>query len=299
MSEDPYRNPFEPQPPEPNKPVHPLLVQRQAAERTPGQQPPQQRIEQTQQRIPQQRIAIPRSKPYLTYTLLGINIIVFLVDMLLGGQLIALGGKLNPAIIAGEYWRFITPIFLHAGIIHLGFNSYFLYIVGPQVEGTFGTLRFALVYFVAGLAGSVASYALTPNPQIPSIGASGALFGVIGALIPFMYLNKDVLSGARQRIMSIAQVIGINLLIGLAPGIDNWGHIGGLLGGLAVAFFATPRYVKKASIEKSPLVEDSNYLVYSVEDETEPIGAFIAAIAIAGAVSMLAVYLVSIGFNAA
>lgn len=296
MSEDKWQNPFEPEP-EPaqtEKPVHPLLVQRQMAER--GQPPI---AEQPQRpRVQRQRIAVPTSKPYLTHILLGINIFVFLVDMLLGGSLIALGGKLNPAIIAGEYWRFITPIFLHGGLLHLGFNSYFLYIVGPQVEGTFGTVRFALVYFVAGLAGSVASYALTPNPEIPSIGASGALFGVIGALIPFMLLNQDVLSGTRQRVMSIAQVIGINLLIGLAPGIDNWGHIGGLLGGMAVAFFASPRYVKKASIEQNPLVEGSNYISYRAEDETEPIGAFIAAMTIAAGISALAAFLVSIGFNA-
>ncbi len=298
MSDDKYRNPFESVPPEkPDKPVHPLLVQRQTAEAgqpSVAQQPPQQRP------VMQPRVSVPTSKPYLTYTLLGINIVIFLIDMLLGNRLIAMGAKLNPAIIDGEWWRFITPMFLHAGLLHLGFNSYFLYIVGPQIEGAFGTLRFALVYFIAGLAGSLGSYALAGNPAIPSIGASGALFGILGAAIPFLLLNRDVLPGTSRRLRSILQIIGLNLFIGFLPGlnIDNWGHIGGLLGGLAVAFFVSPRYIKKASMEKNPLVEDSHYIAYHVEDETQAVGAFVAAMAIAFAIAALAAFLVSIEFNA-
>jgi rhomboid protease GluP len=192
-----------------------------------------------------------------------------------------LGAKDNAAILMGEYWRFFTPMFLHGGILHLGFNSYFLYIVGPQVERSYGTLRFAAIYFLSGFAGSIASFALTASP---SIGASGALFGVIGALIPFLYQNRDILGDTKRRIISIVEVIVINLLIGLTPGIDNWGHVGGLLGGLALSWLATPRY-KIRSV-------DDTYV--HVDDISSPTMAWTATVVVGGALVVLAMLLISI-----
>ncbi|MGF1504261.1 MAG: rhomboid family intramembrane serine protease [Anaerolineae bacterium] len=213
------------------KPVHPLerRVEQPIAPKQPPQQPEGPRI-----------IGIEGlSKPVVTYVLLGINIVVFLIDRLLGGQLTVLGWKEDAAIIAGEFWRLFTPMFLHGGLIHLGLNSYFLYIVGPQIERTFGAFRFLILYILAGIAGAVASFALTPNP---SIGASGALFGLLGAFVPFLLLNRELLPNTDQSLRQIGLIIGINLLFGLQPGIDNWGHIGGMLGGMAMAWFITPLY---------------------------------------------------------
>lgn len=200
---------------------------------------------------------LPLSRPLLTYAFLGINIIIFLADQLLGGQLTVLGAKANPEIANGEYWRLITPIFLHANLLHLGFNSYFLFVMGPRVEGAFGNVRFLLIYLLAGISGAVLSFILSVNP---SIGASGALFGLLGALLAMLYRNRSVLAGTRERIMSILQVVGINLLIGLSPGIDNWGHVGGLIGGLVIGWFASPQYLVRWDIGEVRLEDKSSIM---------------------------------------
>ncbi len=200
-----------------------------------------------------QRIQVPQTTPVLTYILLAINVIVFVLDFFTGRSLTLLGAKTNDAILQGEYWRLITPMFLHGSLLHIGFNSYFLFVIGPQVERSFGTLRFAAIYFLSGICGVLFSFALTPSP---SIGASGALFGLIGALIPFLYRNRRVLYGTRSRIMSIIQVIVVNLLIGLSPGIDNWGHLGGLVGGLVLSWLVTPLYAVTLSFDGTPRIED-------------------------------------------
>jgi rhomboid protease GluP len=202
----------------------------------------------TMPETPVRRAAMPSSQPVVTYVLLAANIIVFVADSVMGllglglqgvGPLTLLGAKNNLAILDGEYWRLVTPLFLHGGIIHLGFNSYFLYVVGRQIERLYGPLRFAAIYFLSGIAGTMASFAFN---TAPAIGASGALFGLIGAWLPLLYRNRHILANTQRQIRSIVQVIVINLLIGLTPGIDNWAHVGGLVGGLALGWLITPRY---------------------------------------------------------
>ena len=226
-------------------------------------------------------IAIPGSKPRLTYILLGINILVFILDYFLDRQLTQLGAKINFLIVHGEYWRLISPVFLHADVMHLGFNSYFLYIIGPQVERSYGPVRFLAIYLLSGFAGAITSFALSP---FPSIGASGALFGLIGALLPFYFHNRNVLVGTAARIRQILFVIGINLVFGFAPGtnIDNWGHIGGLAGGLILAWFTAPRY----DVRRDPMG-----IPTSVEDQSSVTLSFVFY-AIAGMVMLGAVWLV-------
>jgi rhomboid protease GluP len=239
-SEDPLRSS--------DQPVHPLDRRPSLAPTSP---PPMQPA------YPTRRLQLPQSQPILTYILIGINILVFLIDYGTGQTLTIMGMKQNEAIIQGEYWRFITPMFLHGGPLHLALNCYFLYRVGPQVERAFGHLRFLAIYFLAGFAASIASFAISPYP---SVGASGALFGLIGGLIPLFYRNRTVLANTNQRIVGILQVIGINLFIGFTvPGIDNWAHIGGLLAGLALAWLTTPRYVIRFALTGEP---------ERVEDET-------------------------------
>jgi rhomboid protease GluP len=266
-----HRDPDQPSPEQPpgrQRPLHPL------------EQPPLPAPAPAPHPVVRRRVDLPTNPPVLTYLLIAINVVVFLLDMATNWSLTDLGAKDNAKIILGEYWRFFTPMFLHGGILHLGLNSYFLYIVGPQVERSYGSLRFAAIYFLSGFAGSIASFALTPSP---SIGASGALFGVIGALIPLLYRNRDVLGNTRRQITSIVEVIAVNLLIGfLVPDIDNWGHVGGLLGGLALSWLATPRY-KIRSV-------DETYV--RIDDISSPAVAWTATVVVGGVLVTLAMLLI-------
>jgi rhomboid protease GluP len=151
---------------------------------------------------------------------------------------LALGAKVNAAIAQGEVWRLVTPIFIHAGLSHLFVNMYSLYAIGPTVERFFGRPRTLAVYLLSGIAGVLLSLALSPNP---SVGASGAIFGLLGALGVLLYRNRPVFgSMGRRQLQQIVLVALFNLALGLSPGIDNWGHVGGLVYGAGLAWFAGP-----------------------------------------------------------
>lgn len=177
--------------------------------------------------------------PYVTYALLASNIIAYLLMTIIGlffgwdlnQQLYVLGAKVNILIAHGQYWRLFTAMFLHVGLVHLFFNSYALYIYGPIVEKLFGKTRFALIYIGSGLYGSLSSYLFSSNP---AAGASGAIFGLMGSLLYFRQRKKD----SFRRIFGpqLIIIILINLFYGsVQPSIDNWGHIGGLVGGYLIA----------------------------------------------------------------
>jgi rhomboid protease GluP len=186
---------------------------------------------------------MPAFPPRVTYTILGVTVFVYLLQMLsnavLGGDiLIQWGAKANDYIRAGQLWRFITPMLLHGSIMHIGFNMYALYAFGVSLERRYGHGRFFLLYFLSGIAGAVFSFLFSINY---SIGASGAIFGLVGAEGIFLYRNRKLFGGqVRRAINNVIFVVVINLLLGLNPGIDNWGHIGGLLGGLVFSWFAGP-----------------------------------------------------------
>src|SRR3954462_7839392 len=123
-----------------------------------------------------------------TYVFFASNIVVFLLMAFAGGSsseatLMAFGVKSNPEIVQGQWWRFVTPIFIHIGLLHLFFNSYALWVVGPQVEKLYGSERFVLLYVLTGIAGVLGSYFY--HPQAISAGASGAIFGLFGVLLVF------------------------------------------------------------------------------------------------------------------
>ena len=188
-------------------------------------------------------VSLPASNPRVTYTILGITVAAYLVQLLtqyLYGYdvAIALGAKANAAIRAGQLWRFFTPMLLHGSILHIGFNMYALYIIGIGVERRFGHGRFLLLYILSGFAGSVFSFLLS---SANSIGASGAIFGLIGAEGVFLYRNRKLLGDQVKRaINNVIFIVVLNLLLGLSPGIDNWAHVGGLMGGLIFTWFAGP-----------------------------------------------------------
>lgn len=192
------------------------------------------------------RVQPPQGQPVVTYTLLTITILVYLLQLaaqylLAGTDLPALYGmKINPFIIEGQLWRLITPVFLHGSILHLAFNMYALLIFGPGLERYYGHGRYLALYFVSGFAGNVASFLFT---AAPSLGSSTAIFGLLGAEAVFLYQNRELFGRTSQRaLMNLVTIAVLNLFIGLSPGsgIDNWGHIGGLLGGILFAWFAGP-----------------------------------------------------------
>lgn len=179
-----------------------------------------------------------------TYSLIGATVLVFLAQ-LVGNQLAGfdvlagLGAKDNQAIAAGQVWRLVTPLFIHVNLLHLFVNMYSLSAIGPSVERLFGSRRFLVTYFLAGVAGVDMSLAFSPRP---SVGASGAIFGLLGALGVFLFLHRRTFgrAGAVQ-LRQIVIVALLNLGLGLMPGIDNFGHLGGLLAGAALAWLIGPR----------------------------------------------------------
>ncbi len=196
--------------------------------------------------------------PLVTYILLTVTVIVyaaqFFSEILLGTDVPALlGMKINELIIAGQWWRFITPMFLHGSLLHIGFNMYALLSFGSSLEREFGHARFLGLYLAGAFAGNVISFLLSPNP---SLGASTAIFGLLGAEAVFLYQNRELFGGrARAALQSVLTIAGINFLIGLSPGIDNWGHFGGLLGGLVFTYLSGPLFELRESGEELELVD--------------------------------------------
>jgi membrane associated rhomboid family serine protease len=197
-------------------------------------------------------ISLSRSGPIVTFALIGINVGVYLLGLLMGGQINGTGSWVYEqgvlvstavdssgqviGVAQGEWWRLVTAMFLHYGILHLGMNMLVLWIIGPPLEEYFGHGRYLLVYLVSGLAGSAG--ALIWSPDALTVGASGAIWGMMGAAL--------VLEGRKIYVFG-GQAMGLvvfNLLITfLIPGISIGGHIGGLIGGglCALAFSSLRR----------------------------------------------------------
>ncbi len=190
-------------------------------------------------------------RPIVTQVLMAVTIGVYLLQLLtkyaFGTDLpAALGMKVNELIIAGQYWRLITPMFLHGSILHLGFNMYALYVIGTGLERFYGRYRFLALYLLAGFAGNVSSFLFS---DAPSLGASTAIFGLLGAEGVLFYQNKEIFGPmARRSLTNVITIAAINLVIGLSPGIDNWGHLGGLAGGTLFAWFAGPRFERRGLV---------------------------------------------------
>ncbi|MBN2148648.1 MAG: rhomboid family intramembrane serine protease [Anaerolineales bacterium] len=200
----------------------------------------------------------PATRPMVTYIILGVTILVYILQQLsevaLGGDWpLIIGAKINEYIFAGQIWRLITPVMLHASILHIGFNMYALYSFGPALERHYGHWRFLALYGIGGFAGNVISFLFSLNP---SVGSSTAIFGLLGAEAVFLYQNRQLFGSIATRALGQVVTIAIvNLVIGLSPGIDNWGHIGGLLGGSLFAFFAGPLFQLKGYYPDLALVD--------------------------------------------
>ncbi len=176
-------------------------------------------------------------QPIVTYIIMAICIILFILMELSGGStnsqtLLKYGANLDVLVKNGEYYRLFTCIFLHIGIMHLLCNMYSLYIIGREVENLFGKIKYIIIFILSGIFGSIMSLAFTHNTI--SAGASGAIFGLLGALLYFGMHYRTYLGEAIKE--SIIPIIVVNLIIGFfAEGIDLAAHIGGLVGGILLA----------------------------------------------------------------
>jgi membrane associated rhomboid family serine protease len=182
-------------------------------------------------------------EPYVTYAILAVTVVIGLLALLVPAfdtwsfQAFSLDKLL---VWQGEYWRLGSVVLVHGGILHLGFNMYALFIVGPIVEQLYGHARFLLIYVLCALGGSAASYVFSDVRW--SVGASGAVFGLFGMLLVADRVHKPALTrNARNLTAQIGGLIAINLVIGfVATGIDNAAHIGGLLAGAVLGLVMVP-----------------------------------------------------------
>lgn len=265
------------QPPENNnRKVHPL---EQAPQ--PPSQPP------TSGDAPRQTatLHIPTVRPIMTYVFIGISVLVFIVRAIsfdLDISLFEWGANNHLRIFEfGELHRLLTSMFLHASIhdrfgdfalqnsFHIIMNSYIIYTAGSAIERLFGHARFSIIYILGGLGGSVLS-ALFNDATVYSVGASGAAFAVLGAEFVYVYQHRKLLgSAARAQMQSLIMLAVLNLGFGLLSSlnsggirIDNWGHIGGAIGGLTLAWAIAPYFMFRRHPEhpNALLAEDSNPL---------------------------------------
>ena len=178
-------------------------------------------------------------KPIVTYILMGINILVFLLGILGFRDYILINfGVARAPVINGQIYRLITGAFIHADIMHILFNMYALHIIGTQMESYIGRTKYILVYIFSAVMGSLISVLFS---ELLSVGASGAIFGLLGSLLVFGYYYRAVLSNLLRN--QIVPIIILNLTIGfLIPGIDNAAHIGGLIGGALLTYALGVKY---------------------------------------------------------
>lgn len=185
-----------------------------------------------------------KKTPYITYILIFINILFYVLSIISNSFYNSM--VLNPSkILNGEYYRLLSCIFMHGGIIHLLCNMYCLYVIGPQVESFFGKIKYIVIYLLSGIIGSLMSLAITNSI---SLGASGAIFGLLGSILYFGYHYRVYLSQAIKS--QIIPLIVLNLFLGfILNGVDNAAHIGGLIGGILVSMMVGVKY-KSSTMEK-------------------------------------------------
>jgi rhomboid protease GluP len=272
------------------------------AEETPaGQQPRMVHVSRRQ------------SLPVVTYAILGLTVLVYLFqelskagilyqpflalgNLLMGSQLmdqlitqsgsrdlpLLIGAKISSLIVAGQIWRLITPALLHASLTHIGFNMYALFVIGPSLESYYGRWRFLALYLLGALGGNILSFWRSDGL---SVGASTAIFALVAAEGVFIYQNRALFGAqARRMLNNVIFIVAINLMLGLTGGIDNWGHLGGLLTGLAFAWFAGPR-----------LTVDFSHMRPELVDQRAASTSWLVAAVLAFALAALALILIRMG----
>lgn len=177
----------------------------------------------------------------LTNGLIILNIALFGLQLLTRDLLTVWGAKINEFIAAGQIYRLFTSNFLHADLLHLAMNCYSLNSIGPFVETISGEQRFLAIYLTSGVIGALASYTLTSSP---SLGASACIFGLGAAMGMYYWRHQDLLGARSQEALQrLGGVLLVNMCLGLmVQKIDNWAHMGGLMGGAMAAWLLGPNY---------------------------------------------------------
>lgn len=186
-------------------------------------------VAEARRSAPKVRTTLQANAP-ATYAIIAITIVSFVLQQAVLGYSERLV-FFPPFIADGEWWRLVTPVLLHDGFLHIFFNMYILYLYGQDVEQAFGTARFVAIYIGTAITASALSYAIPPDTA--AVGASGAVFGVAGALVAYLY-NRRTSTFANHHLRGMMGFLAINAVIGFLPGlrIDWLAHLGGLLGGL-------------------------------------------------------------------
>jgi membrane associated rhomboid family serine protease len=181
-------------------------------------------------------------RPVATQCFIALTFLAFFVARIIDPNWTLMRfGKVNDDIQAGEWWRLVTAMFMHASILHICFNMFALALFGRMIETVFGAWRFTTVYLVGGSMGFIASVAMTPSP---SVGASGGVFALLGCAFVFGFRFRDALPPMmrKQYYAQTAWMIAINLALGcMVSQVDNAAHLGGVGAGMATALFMTPR----------------------------------------------------------
>ncbi|KAF7803641.1 RHOMBOID-like protein 10, chloroplastic isoform X1 [Senna tora] len=204
----------------------------------------------------------PLSRRKWTNILLAANILLFIAQLATQGKLLLWGAKINSLIDKGQLWRLATSSFLHANIGHLMVNCYSLNSIGPTVESFSGPTRYLAVYSVSALASSAMSYWFC---RMPAVGASGAIFGLVGSLAVFVLRHRELVGGGKEDLQHIAHILVLNMVIGLlSDGIDNWGHLGGLMGGAAASWFIGPAWKYESTTRDGRRVFTDKAPIYNI-----------------------------------
>jgi rhomboid protease GluP len=210
-----------------------------------------------QRQVVRTRFWMSQNPRFVTNILIAINVAIYLVLLLLSatigqgigslgdidtGVLINAGAQVNLLVSQGQVWRIFTAMFLHFNLIHIGLNMLSLFLIGVAVEVFFGKWRYLVIYLGSGIVGGIVTYFTLP-PETLAAGASGAIFGVFGALGVFYIMNRQALGRfGTGAIMNWLFWLGLNLVFGFeTPGIGIQDHIGGLIAGIILAFILMPR----------------------------------------------------------
>jgi rhomboid protease GluP len=237
------------------RPRHPL--------ETEEPEPTPEEPEKPENRIP---IVVAEKQAYFTYTLIAINVVIYFV-MQTNRNLrdtIYANNWLTGDLALGEFQlqRLLTAMFLHGSAVHLFFNMFSLYNVGRQVERLYGQARFLIIYFLGGLLGSIMSAGIG-DYNTASVGASGAILAILAAHLWLLYRNQVFFGERVQQALRFEVIyLGMFLVLGFAPGsvIDNWGHIGGFLGGLLIAYLL-PVQLQPVRLKTSNQQSDNQQIV--------------------------------------